>query len=202
MELEELKNSWNKLDKRLAENEIVNIRLVKEMITQKTKSAHDRIFGINLYNMIVAVVMAFLVFPWIYMNTPISATSFVIVEVGIVIGLIPEIIKLNLLTEFDIEGMKCNQLSKLVLRYKQACINEKYWVTAVVPLTMIAFYISEIVYNEKVSYEFGFKLLIVLGAALLTFTLAYFVAQWQQSRHAQQIKEIQQGLEELKEFEK
>ncbi|MCR4854398.1 MAG: hypothetical protein K5893_12510 [Prevotella sp.] len=201
MELEELKNSWNKLDKRLAESEIVNIRLVKEMIMQKTKSAHDRIFGINLYNLVVAVLLACLVFPWIYINTPISDISFVIVEIGIVIGLIPEIIKLNLLSEFDIEGMKCNQLSRLVLSYKQACIHEKYWVIAVVPLTMIAFYVSEIVYNEKVNYEFGIKLLITLGAALLTLTLAYFIAQWQRSRHAQQLKEIQQGLEELKEFE-
>jgi hypothetical protein len=39
MELEELKASWNALDKRLAETEIVNMRMVKEMIQQKARSA-------------------------------------------------------------------------------------------------------------------------------------------------------------------
>ena len=39
MELEALKASWNKLDERLAATEIVNLRVVKEVIQQKTKSA-------------------------------------------------------------------------------------------------------------------------------------------------------------------
>ena len=43
MELDELKTSWNALDKRLAETEIVNLRVVKEMIQQKTKSAYNGI---------------------------------------------------------------------------------------------------------------------------------------------------------------
>ena len=45
MELEALKASWNKLDERLAETEIVNLRVVKEMIQQKTKSAYESIIG-------------------------------------------------------------------------------------------------------------------------------------------------------------
>ena len=45
MELEDLKTSWNALDKRLAETEIVNMRMVKEMVSHKTKSAYDRIVG-------------------------------------------------------------------------------------------------------------------------------------------------------------
>ena len=43
MELEELKASWNAFDKRLAESDIVNLRMVKEMIAQKTRRAFDRI---------------------------------------------------------------------------------------------------------------------------------------------------------------
>ena len=33
MELDDLKTSWNALDKRLAETEIVNMRMVKEMVS-------------------------------------------------------------------------------------------------------------------------------------------------------------------------
>ena len=50
MELDDLKTKWNALDKRLAETEIVNMRMVKEMVSHKTKSAYDRIVGQNIYN--------------------------------------------------------------------------------------------------------------------------------------------------------
>ena len=51
MELDELKNSWNALNERLAESKVVNQRMVKEIIAQKTKSAFERIYRIELYNL-------------------------------------------------------------------------------------------------------------------------------------------------------
>ena len=80
MELDELKASWNAFDKRLAESDIVNLRMVKEMIAQKTRRAFDRIYGLNVYYFVVSLLILGLVFPYVYMNTPISTTSFVIVE--------------------------------------------------------------------------------------------------------------------------
>ena len=86
MELEELRASWNAFDKRLAENEIINQRIVKEMISQKTKSALDKIFHLNIYNLFVIFFIMTLVFPWIYMHTKIMAFSFVMVE--LVMGMV------------------------------------------------------------------------------------------------------------------
>ena len=63
MELEALKASWNKLDERLAETEIVNLRVVKEVIQQKTKSAYDHIMGQNIYSFVVNMLIICLVFP-------------------------------------------------------------------------------------------------------------------------------------------
>ena len=101
MELETLKASWNALDKRLAETEIVNMRMVKEMIQQKTKSAYDHIVGHNVYNLVVCILIICGVFPYVYMNTPIRTLSFVMVEGVMVIGLIPQVWKLSLLSKFD-----------------------------------------------------------------------------------------------------
>ena len=53
MELEALKANWKAIDKRLEETEIVNLRLVKEMIQQKTRSAYDKIVGHNIYSLVV-----------------------------------------------------------------------------------------------------------------------------------------------------
>ena len=141
MELDELKTSWNALDKRLAETEIVNLRVVKEMIQQKTKSAYNGIVGQNLYSLAVTLLVAAVVFPFIYKNTSISFTSFVIVEAVLLIGLIPQIWKLLLLSRFDLDGKKTNELDSLVLRYKKFCSNESLWTIVCVALAMVAFYL-------------------------------------------------------------
>ncbi len=202
MELDELKASWNAFDKRLAESDIVNLRMVKEMIAQKTRRAFDRIYGLNVYYFVVSLLILGVVFPYVYMNTPISTTSFGIVETILVIGLYPHIKKLNLLSKFNLEDKSCHELSSLVLQYKKVCHNETYWTIAIVSIAMVAFYITELGFNQQANYVLGTRVMLVIGLTLLTFALAYVIAQWQRRRHATQMLEIEQGLEELREFER
>ena len=202
MELEALKASWNKLDERLAETEIVNLRMVKEMIQQKTRSAYDKIVGQNIYSLVVNVLIICGVFPFVYLNTPIQTTSFAIVEGVMIIGLIPMVWKLSLLSKFDLGGKNSSELSRLVLTYKKVCHQEKVWMIGAVCLAMIAFYILELGFNTEAGYEFSTRLLLPLGLSLLTFGLGFVFAKWQIRRHAQHLQEIERGLEELREFEK
>ena len=202
MELEALKASWNKLDERLAETEIVNLRVVKEMIEQKTKTAYDHIMGQNVYSFVVNMLIICVVFPYVYLNTPIKATSFAIVEGVMVIGLIPLVWKLSLLSKFDVSGKSSSELSRLVLSYKKICHQEKVWMIGAVCLAMIAFYILELGFNTEAGYVLGVRLILPLGLSLLTLVLGFFFAKWQLRRHAQQLQEIERGLEELHELEK
>ena len=201
MELEALKASWNKLDERLAATEIVNLRLVKEMIQQKTKSAYDSIMSQNIYNFVVNMLIICVVFPYVYLNTPIQTASFAIVEGVMVIGLIPLVWKLSLLSKFDL-GKGCSELDRLVLTYKKVCHQEKVWLIGAVCLAMIAFYILELGFNTEAGYKFGTRLILPLGLTLLTLALRLVFAKWQHRRHAQLLREIEHGLEELREFEK
>ena len=201
MELDELKNSWNALDKRLAETEIVNMRIVKEMVSHKTKSAFDHIVGQNIYNLVVCILIICVVFPFVYMNTPIRFISFAIIEGVMVLGLIPQIWKISLLSKFNLEEKKCSELSRLVLKYKKVCQNETHWTIAAVCLAMVAFYILELGFNKEAGYVLGARLLLPLGLTVLTFGLGLILAKWMRRRHSQQLQEIEQGLAELKEFE-
>ena len=201
MELDDLKTSWNALDKRLAETEIVNMRMVKEMVSQKTKTAFDSIMGHSIYNLVVCTLIICVVFPYVYMNTPIRPLSFAIVEGMMVIGLIPQIWKLSLLSKFDLGGKKCNELRSLVLQYKKVCHHEKIWIIAGVCLAMVAFYILELGFNKEAGYELGTRLILPLGLSVLTLGLGLVFAKWQLRRQAQQMREVERGLEELKDFE-
>ena len=201
MELDDLKTSWNALDKRLAETEIVNMRMVKEMVSQKTKTAYDGILKQNIYNFVVSMLIICVVFPFVYMNTPIRPVSFAIVEGVMVIGMIPQIWKLSLLSKFNLVGKKCNELSGLVLRYNKVCHHEKLWGIAAVCLALAAFYIMELGFNEEAGYELSTRLILPIGLSVLTFGMGLFFAKWQLRRHVQQMQEIERGLEELKDFE-
>ena len=202
MELEALKANWKAIDKRLEETEIVNLRLVKEMIQQKTRSAYDKIVGQNVYSLVVTLLITCVVFPYVYMNTPIQTSSFAIVEGVMVIGLIPIVWKLFLLSKFDLSRKSCSELSRLVLSYKKICHHEKVWMIAAVCLAMIAFYILELGFNKEAGYVLGTRLILPLGLSLLTLVLGLVFARWQLRRHAQQLQEIEQGLEELEELKK
>lgn len=201
MELDDLKTKWNALDKRLAETEIVNMRMVKEMVSHKTKSAYDRIVGQNIYNLVVCILIICVVFPFVYMNTPIRFISFAIVEAVMVLGMIPQIWKISLLSKFNLEDKKCSELSRLVLKYKKVCHHETIWGIAGVCLAMAAFYILELGFNKEAGYVMGTRLLLPLALTVLTFGLGFVLAKWMRRRHAQQLQEIERGLEELKEFE-
>ena len=175
--------------------------MVKEMVSQKTKSAYDGIIGQNLYSLVVNFIIICVVFPYVYMNTPIRTVSFAIVEGVMVIGLIPMIWKLSLLSKFDLDGKKTNELRSLVLSYKKICHSETLWTTILVATAFIAFYISELGFNPCYHFEVS-RVLVVVGLTLITFAVALGIGLWQRRRHALQMQEIERGLEELREFEK
>jgi hypothetical protein len=134
------------------------------------------------------------------MNTPIRTVSFAIVEGVMVIGLIPMIRKLMLLSKFDLDGKKSSELSGLVLNYKKICHNEKLWTIVLVAAAFISFYISELGFNPCYQFEVS-RVLLVVGLTLITFAVAFGIGLWQVRRHAQQLQEIERGLEELREFD-
>lgn len=176
--------------------------MVKEMVSQKTKSAFNGIVGQNLYSFVVILIIMGVVFPYVWMNTPITLTSFVIVECAMAVGLILQIWKLLMLSKFNLEEKSASELSGLVLSYKKLCHNEKLWTTAIVATAFIAFYISELGFNTAANYHLGVdRVLLVVGLTLLTFALAFVIGIWQHRRHALQMQEIERGIEELKEFE-
>jgi len=202
MELEELRASWNAFDKRLAENEIINQRIVKEMISQKTKSALDKIFHLNIYNLFVIFFIMTLVFPWVYMHTKIMAFSFVMVELVMGIGLLLEFRKVFLLSKFNMEEKKSTELMNLTLRYKKAYYDDIRWSIVMVCLVLVAFYVAELGFNESAGYKISLRILLPIGLSLGTCAFGYLLGLWQRRRHASQLQEIERGLEELEEFEK
>lgn len=201
MEIEELKNCWNTFDKRLAECELVNVRIVKELISQKTKTAFDRLSVLNLYICVANLFVMAVVFPYVFMNTPITITSFILVEAAMAIGLIPHVRKFVILSRFDINRKPLCELDRLILQYRKVRHREWLWTVVSISLAFTAFYVSELGFNQSVCYIFGPKVLIVVVLTLLTLAIACIIGVWQKRLHARQMADIESGLRELAEFE-
>ena len=63
MNLDEMKNSWNVLNERLEQNEILNKRIIEEMVASKTKSAYDSIYNQELRGLYILLLVALIVLP-------------------------------------------------------------------------------------------------------------------------------------------
>lgn len=196
-----MKTCWNTFDKRLAESELVNVRIVKELISQKTKTAFDRLSVLNLYTCVANLFVMEVVFPYVFMNTPITITSFILVEAAMAIGLIPHVRKFAILSRFDINRKPLCELDRLILQYRKVRHREWLWTVVSISLAFTAFYVSELGFNQSVSYIFGPKVLIVVVLTLLTLAIACIIGVWQKRLHARQMADIESGLRELAEFE-
>lgn len=65
MELENIKKSWEELNKKLDKTEIVNQRLIKEMIVQRSQTAQEKLF--KMFMLVTAVIPILMItFPLMY----------------------------------------------------------------------------------------------------------------------------------------
>ena len=119
MELEELKAGWNVLNERLAQNEILNKRIIKEMIINRTQSAYERLFRFDLFGLILAFVMCVL-FPVLVVTGKIvmQPLSFAVLEGTIGIGFIIQVFFSAILLRFNMEKKRICELARLTLIYK------------------------------------------------------------------------------------
>ena len=192
MELEELKAGWGVLNERLEQNEILNKRIIKEMVTNRTQSAYERLFRFDLFGLLLAFVMCVL-FPVLVMTGKLvmQPLSFALLEGAIGIGLIMQVFFLSILLRFNMEKKKLRELAWLTLTYK-LWMKRNFTIGSLIGFTaLIAFLFLEkarLVANWEV--RMGIMLLFV-------FIMGFYQIRF----YLKNIRAIEKGLEELKEFE-
>lgn len=192
MELEELKASWNVLNERLEKSEMLNKRIIKEMIANRTQSAYERLWRYDIVGLIVAfvicVMFSVLTFTGELVMKPLS---FVVVEGCLVIGILMQIFFLSIHTKFDLEKKRICELARLEFTYKLWMKRNHVIGTGIGLVGILAF-----LFIEQDRLVVGWE--IRLGVALLFGAL---IAYTQIRFYQRNIRIIEKGLEELKEFE-
>lgn len=193
MELDELKAGWNVLNERLAQNEILNKRIIKDMITTRTQSAYERLFKFDLFGIILLIALGILLpFIDVALKAGTKPISFVLLEGVLIVGLVAQCFIFSLLAKFNMDKMNISELSRLTLKYKLWVRRNYVWGTVLATIVLIAFYFIQRAYLVS---DAPLRLVVAFPFA---FTIIYYTIRF----YKKNIQIIEKGLEELKEFEK
>lgn len=192
MNLDEMKNSWNVLNERLEQNEILNKRIIEEMVASKTKSAYDSIYNQELRGLYIILLCGLIVLPVNrFLGINMKLSSFILLETVMFLVLLFQLVILYSLSKFKLNYMKVNELTRTVLKYRRFYSYNKKYGTILGLGSVIVFMISE----SKITNPYAFVpvLAVMIVGCIYSYT--------KMKQHEQKINEVEQGLAELKEFE-
>ena len=187
-----MKNSWNVLNERLEQNEILNKRIIEEMVASKTKSAYDSIYNQELRGLYIILLCGLIVLPVNrFLGINMKLSSFILLETVMFLALLFQLAILYSLSKFKLNYMKVNELTRTVLKYRRFYSYNKKYGTILGLGSVIVFMISESKITNPYAGGPGWTVRIV--GCIYSYT--------KMKQHEQKIKEVEQGLAELKEFE-
>ena len=189
MELEELKQKWNKLDERLSQSEVFNCRMLMELLKGKNQTHYEHLRKQAIFNLFATLFIPSVVIPLLHYKGIFHDTSFYLLEAVCLLGLLMVGCRLILLSRFNVMSGVQDQLRALV-NYKRDYI---YETVIGLPLALIGICLT--LFFENATSPIGI-FFVALGIAV--GVLCGWIG-WK--KHQQTMQEIESNLKELKEFE-
>jgi len=88
MELEELKQKWNKFDEQLSKSEVYNRRMLQELLKGKNQTHYERMRKQALFNLFTTLFVPVVVIPLLHNKGIFHDTSFYLLEAVCLLGLL------------------------------------------------------------------------------------------------------------------
>ena len=191
MELNELKESWQLLNEQLQKNEIVNRKVVKLLIGKRMLTARDRLIRAN-WVAILALGVILLIVPLAAVRVTIRPEMFWLIYTLLPAVMLYALWSIHFVSKLDLASCTLVEIRRWVLRYKRL-LRIELWCTPF--LALGPFGTVFLIHHHYRSVQMmGFDGLMLL-VAIVASCLAYVYVD------KRSVKEIEQGLEELHEFE-
>lgn len=189
MDLEQMKSGWNTLSAQLEQQNTITSRLVCEMISSRNRTNYEQIARTHQISLAVMVLMATLALPYFARTELIRMSSFALIEVVSFAGIAMASYMLNTLARLGHSDRTVSQLTEDVLTYKRLySLNQRLG-------TPVALATIGVVY--AIEKAFTANALIPLALAL---GMAVVIGVVQTHRQNRLLREIEQGIAELREF--
>ncbi|WP_075555686.1 hypothetical protein [Parabacteroides timonensis] len=189
MELEELKANWNILNERLQKNEILNKRIVKDMITSRILTARERLmWKIIIGYCIYFACILLTAFSPVLFGTPLFMVYCLIgFMVAILLGGLPAFISFY---GFNVENPLTDSFRRLL--FYQKFMRLGYPIIVIAGLVLMTILCWD-------HWKFGANRItfVYVSAFLIAIVGSCVEYRWDSSK----VEAMKKGLEELKEFE-
>ena len=209
MELEELKRNWATLNERIEKVEMVNERLVKNMVELRTKSTFGRFFdqqrNILNYGIIFSLFFAIRYLFIYHRGEEINPYILIIVFIPLVSALCKRGIYSPLFTKMDLAKVTPQKALKNLIRYKKLYLLEHYCIYIIGILGTIAFVIWHIIFTYNTYHKYHLKMdiqmtIFVLSIEIIAMSIMLWKGNKFKKEHLKDLKELEDGLQELKEY--
>lgn len=196
MELEDLKVSWQMLDEQLKKNEIVNRKMIKEMIGKRMTTARDRMMEsqivalVFMLIMLVVLVLAGFVFEGIYKSF--SPWLLLFLAVVLLAGIGYTLFTLRFISRLNPVNRSLLELREWVLLQKRM-LKAELWIA---PFLFVGIWLACFFFHHH--YRSIQAILVDLAGIVVVSIASYLGYQYIDKRS---IDEIEDGLKELEEFE-
>jgi len=197
MELDELKNTWIALDKKLEQNNSLNDRIIKEMLHTKSNKLIGRLIGYEVFGLCVLLaILPLIAYVWLnytHVTKLMAGSIFLISIFAVILFFIVWIgIKISILIKIDL-SKKVMENIRRTNQYNIFIKREKLISIFFIPIVGIFCSYLYIQVNAPVMAWVGMS---CLFAVVIIFTI------WSYKRmYDKNIKSILNSLEELKDLE-
>ena len=123
MELEELKQKWNRIDKSLSKSEVFNRRVLEETIRGKNQTTYEGLRKQAIYSLVVTLGITAGLIPLLHIKGIFHDASFYVLEALCVLGILMVVCRLMLLSRFNVMKAPVEQLHALA-NYKREYVLE------------------------------------------------------------------------------
>ena len=199
MEMDELKNAWALVDKRLKENEMLNKRIIQGMLSDKSSKSLNKLVNIEMFSIFMLLPVIPLCI-WFLSDPRLSFENFLFPKIMFVAGIVLSIfgivwggytLKKYLLKIDFSKSVKDNMrhVNKYTIYYRKGKMLNYFFIIPVVSLLCILSY-----YELKTPFYLWIFLLVCL-------TTGIAITYWMYKKvYDANIQSIQKSLDEIREL--
>ncbi|MDU1904485.1 MAG: hypothetical protein E6772_06850 [Dysgonomonas sp.] len=196
MELDELRNTWSILDKKLEENNSLNDRIIKEMLHSKSNKSLGKLLGYEMFGFVVTLLMLplilYLLFKSHLRESNVGFAFLVFMSIADLICLTWQGMKIICLMKVDFTE-KVSQNIRLINTYNIGIKREKLVILFFIPVVCF--------FCNYLFAEYLMDIFLWIFMSCLFFITIIFTYYQYKRIYDKNIKSILQSLEELKELE-
>lgn len=194
MDLNELKQNWNELNDQLQKNEVLNQRIIQEMIRTRSENSIDKLYRYEILGTVVvgvififSIVHAMIPTPHYFAEKISFHTLFILIAISLIPTFFSQLYKISILRKLNLSCGKLNDSLRIIMKYKRYNNIERY--ISVPYFFTIAIYSFTLVPNPPYAI---LAIAFVAGIGLLLLEYIFY------NRNTEKINT---AIKELKEFE-